>query len=280
MPSPFPGMDPYLEDPAIWPDFHHALASEISAHLNAALPRPYYAKIETRVELGIVAEDFELRRIVIPDISVHHDPQGSKAGATTAILDRPRHEISPRLLFDLPADPYDHPYVEIRDSKEGHRLITVIEILSPSNNRRGPDRDAYSAKQAEVLKSEASLVEIDLLRGGARVLPSPILDHWLKYFDGPTDYVTFVRASWHRTGPGLGYQAFPSGLRQWLPCIPVPLRHQEPELPLDLQYLLNLAYDRGGYARGAVDYTSPPIPPLSPTDVAWATGLLANRNLR
>ncbi|MBV8077286.1 MAG: DUF4058 family protein, partial [Planctomycetaceae bacterium] len=56
MPSPFPGMDPYLEAPYIWPDFHDRLASEISGHLNQTLPNPYYARLEMRQELGIVEE--------------------------------------------------------------------------------------------------------------------------------------------------------------------------------------------------------------------------------
>ena len=53
MPSPFPGMDPYLEAPSIWPDFHHKLAAELSTELNGSLPSPYYARLEMRQELGI-----------------------------------------------------------------------------------------------------------------------------------------------------------------------------------------------------------------------------------
>lgn len=56
MPSRFPGMDPYLESPDIWPDFHHAFASEISAELNGTLPEPYYARLRSRPEIGILEE--------------------------------------------------------------------------------------------------------------------------------------------------------------------------------------------------------------------------------
>jgi hypothetical protein len=57
MPSPFPGMDPYLEAPDIWPDFHDALAGEISSELNRTLPRPYYARLEMRPEVGIDGQE-------------------------------------------------------------------------------------------------------------------------------------------------------------------------------------------------------------------------------
>ncbi len=80
MPSPFPGMDPYLEAPDIWPDFHDAFASEIRALLNQTLPAPYYARLEMRPEIGVVEEDDNPRR-VIPDIAVVRHPRPHFAAA-------------------------------------------------------------------------------------------------------------------------------------------------------------------------------------------------------
>src|SRR6266542_250856 len=107
MPSPFPGMDPYLEAPDIWPDVHEALATEIRAVLNALLPMPYYARLELRPEEA-------------PDIIVSED-------FGTTVRD----------------EALRHSYIEIRDPTRGHHLVTLIEIVSPSNKRPGADRRAY-----------------------------------------------------------------------------------------------------------------------------------------
>ena len=83
-----------------------------------------------------------------------------------------------------------------------------------------------------------------------------------------------VNRAWRR-GPGVSaYQVFPIGLRDWLPCIPVPLKEGEVEVTLDLQFAFNQAYDTGPYRRGEVDYASaPPEPPLSDDDTSWAAEL-------
>lgn len=131
MPSPFPGMDPYLESPDIWSDLHHSLACSISAILNEKLPVSYYARTNSRNEVGDERDFVE-----------------------AALLN----------------EPLRHHFVEIRDPTKAHKLITLIEIVSPSNKRRGADREAYQQKQREVLESDANLIEIDLLRSGQRLL--------------------------------------------------------------------------------------------------------------
>ncbi len=170
MPSPFPGMDPYLESPHIWPDLHDRLASEISTELNQTLPSPHYARLEMRPELGII-EGASSRQRIVPDITVVRHDRLPPAPGTAAVLDRPRRDISTSLEVIVHAEPIRHHFVEIRDSIQGHKLITLIEILSPSNKRPGPDRAAYQRKQREVLDSDACLVELDLLRAGERILP-------------------------------------------------------------------------------------------------------------
>lgn len=226
--SPFPGMDPYLEDLYVWPDFHHAIAIEISSVLNRDLPTPYYAITGRRIEF---------------------------------------------------IDPIKQLFIEVRDSKRGHKLVTLIEILSPSNKRPGPDRDAYRAKQSEVLGSDASLIEIDLLRSGEHILPDLNLSALVAQLDPPADYLVMVSRAWKRGGGTVGYEVFPCVLREWLPCIPVPLKEGEPEVPLDLQYVMNRAYESGPYLRGAVDYASAPDPPLSPHDLEWAAERLRDWTL-
>jgi hypothetical protein len=54
----------------------------------------------------------------------------------------------------------------------------------------------------------------------------------------------------------------------------VPLKEGEEEIPLDLQYVFDRAYDTGPYRRGAVDYAGPvPAPALDEPDAAWAAEL-------
>lgn len=211
MPSPFPGMDPFLEESGIWPDVHRSLLVAVSRELNSILPTSYYARIG------------------------------------------------------------DQSHVEIRNASRGHNLVTLIEILSPSNKAPGKDRDSYFLKQMEVLASDASLVEIDLLRGGERPVAALEVETLLDSLEPPADYVVVVNRAWNRRN----FQLFPATLREWLPCFPVPLKEKEPEILLDLQSVFNRVYDGGPYRRGAVDYSQPPSPPLTGEDAAWAAERVA-----
>ncbi|HZT81412.1 MAG TPA: DUF4058 family protein [Gemmataceae bacterium] len=166
--------------------------------------------------------------------------------------------------------PLRHQFVEIRDPSRGHQLVTLIEIVSPSSKRQGADRRAYLQKQREVLDSSASLIELDLLRAGQRPLDNGELEEFIARIEPAPDYLVLVNRSWQRVGSAMGYELFPAQITEPLPVIPVPLRQEQEEVPLDLQFVLNRAYDSGPYRRGAVDYTQPPRPPLQGELAAWA----------
>ena len=275
MPSPFPGMDPYLEAPDIWPDFHHALATEIRGELNRLLPPAYYAQLEMRPEIGIVGDD-ESRRI-IPDVAVSRTIPSQRTPSSEgglAVLDRPRAELSPSVWMEFPDEPIRHFLVEVRDSSKGRTLVTLIEIVSPSNKRPGADREAYEAKQRQVSASDASLIEIDLLRAGRSVVGWPMLA--ATTLEPKPDYLVAVNRAWQRGG-ALRFQLFPVQLDDRLPCIPVPLRQHEDEVQLDLQFAFQQVYNGGPYARGAVDYSQPPDPPARPELAEWVAQRVANR---
>jgi hypothetical protein len=255
--SPFPGMDPYLEAPYIWPDFHEAFAVEIRGQLNTKLPPPYYARLEMRPEVGIVADETGPRRIV-PDVAVARQPRA--ADGEVAVLDAPP-KISPFVEVRVDFEKIKHLFVEIRDPSQGHRLVTLIEIVSPSNKRPGPDRHAYQKKQSEVLASDASLIELDLLRAGERLYHLPELESAARRLEPEPDYLVFISRAWQRAKV---CQIFPAYLEGSLPSIPVPLRESEPEIVLDLQDAMNQAYDSGPYRRGAVNYDGHPDPSLPP----------------
>jgi hypothetical protein len=266
-------MDPYLEAPDIWPDFHESLATTIRELLNAVLPAPYYSRVQMRPEAGVVLEAGALHRIVPDAVVVRH---AEKPGTSTAVAE-PRTEITPGMEVRVRTDPFRHAFVEIRDPARGHKLVTLIEIVSPANKRPGPDRRAYEAKQEEILESDANLLEIDLLRSGRRLLPYPDLEaavHELR-----CDYLVLLNRSARRSGTGMDYTLYPISLRETLPCVPVPLAGSDPDVPLDLQAAADRTYRGGPYLR-AIDYTREPEPPLEREDASWAGELLRSAGMR
>lgn len=273
--SPFPGMDPYLEAADTWPDFHDALANEIRVELNKVLPAPYYARLQKRSELGLVRKGGTPHRIV-PDLSVlrralHEPAPAWEIGSTSAYSVLPRLEATPGIDIRVRTDFIQHHFVEIRDARRDHQVVTVIEIVSPSNKMPGPDRRSYEVKQAEVLSSDTNLIEIDLLRSGRRLLPHPEMVAVVD--DMNCDYLVILNRNALRQGEWMDYTLYPVDLKEALPCIPVPLAGQDPDVLLDLQIAASRAYQGGAYSR-VVDYLAEPEPLLSSEDSAWADQLL------
>ena len=203
----------------------------------------------------------------------HDALAGEIRGALNQTLPSPyyaRLEMRPEVGIVDESEPIRHAFVEIRDPTRGHRLITLIEIVSPSNKHPGADRRTYLQKQREVLDSDANLIELDLLRDGDRLLANVILQDAVTNLEPAPDYLVLVNRAWQRLGPTAAYQVFPILLIEPLPCIPVPLREGQEEVLLDLQFVFNRAYDTGPYRRGAVNYESAPLPPLRSEAAAWA----------
>ena len=136
-------------------------------------------------------------------------------------------------------------FLEVRD-RRGRELVTVIELLSPSNKRPGDDRSQYLAKRREILRSTAHLVEIDLLRGWT---PMPAEDR------PEGDYSVLVSRAERRPAA----EFWPIRLRDRLPVIPIPLRPTDPDGQIDLQDVLHQAYDGPGYEKFI--YDGSPEPP-------------------
>ncbi len=247
--SPFPGMDPYLEHPTLWPNVHQRLITYASDALQAQLTPRYYVSIGERVYLE--APD----RSVYPDLWVV-ERGGPRAATATLEADRPVVVV---------VEPVERRevFIEIQDPGAGHRVVTVIEVLSPSNKQPGEGRDLYLKKQAEVLASNVHLVEIDLLRGGAPTValpPSP---------GGRSGYRVVVTRSTDRTRREL----YEVTLRDRLPRVAVPLEVGDTDAVLDLQAVLGEAYTKGAYGL-RVDYSVDPTPPLPADDTTWARALV------
>jgi hypothetical protein len=262
MPSPLPGMDPYIEHPEIWSDFHGDLAAEVRARLNAVIRPRYVARLAPRVTY----EEIEIAtpRGIRPDVGVWKpEPSQGPTPETSGTITRAPAEST--VPLDVPLRLYG---VEIHETST-LELVTAIEILSPVNKRRGHEAHrGYLRKRREVFRSSAHLLEIDLLRDGERPpLEQPV----------PTApyYVVLSRA-----GRRPKVEVWPVQLRDSLPTLPVPLLEPDPDVALDLGQVVAAVYERGGYA-DLIEYsTAPPPPPLAPAEAEWLERLLREKGLR
>jgi hypothetical protein len=252
MPSSFPGMNPYLEQPGVWHDFHQRFIPRIAESLAAQIRPDYIATIDDHIYIHEMSGE-ERAFLGRPDVSVLH------SGSSTATAPISHAVAAPAFGHITPeVDALHESYLEIRD-RETREVITVIELLSPTNKAPGSDRGQYLGKRKAILASNTHLVEIDLLRGGERM---PVGDL-------PTsDYVVMVSRSNERPRVEL----WPIMLRDPLPLIPVPLRLGDRDATVDLGQLLHDQFDAAGYEDYV--YHSSPHPPLSAPDVAWAEGLI------
>lgn len=254
----FPGMDPYLEDPIIWPDVHNSMSVYIRDALQPLLLPRYIALTGQRVYVqGPSQHGIE------PDVWLRRRRESAEAAVATAVME----PEAPVEVEAVEGGETTEAFVNIIDRRDGDRVVTVIELLSPSNKYAGVGRDEYKRKQREVLTSGAHLVEIDLLRDGPHAAAVP-LD--LADLDVPYDYLVSVNRA---RSPRRKFELYRKTLRQRLPVIRVPLAGSDPDVPLDLQAALAKAYDNGAY-RYAVHYDRPCRPPLSAEDQAWADGLI------
>jgi hypothetical protein len=272
MPSPFPGMDPYLERSRWFRGLHNSLVFCLQEALQPLLPAPYFALSGELIWM----EGSE--RYVDPDVDVLRRvpsgpreavESGEEGGVATLVAEAEEEPV----IVAVPQPPDEErtePYLEIYARREGEdRLVTSIEILSLTNKTLGSEgRQKYLEQQQEILSGQVHLVEIDLLRGGAHSSAVPL---WLaREKAGPFDYHVSVRR-YDRPGEFLVY---PIPLQRRLPTIRIPLQPGDPSIPISLQAVFQRAYDAGPYRR-AVRYGEDPIDlPLTTAQAAWAAQIL------
>jgi hypothetical protein len=254
-------MDPYLEEPAMWPDVHHRLITTIGDQIQANLSPDYRAVITPYTSL----ESIEIApvRHLVPDVAVleRETPQAT-SGTAIAV------EAAPLTLPALMEVPVEYARIEIRTVRD-QVLVTAIELLSPANKRPGINgADAYEKKRQQIFASTAHLMEIDLLRAGqrpqlARPLPA-------------SPYFIFLSRVERR--PQI--EIWPLSLREPIKLVPVPLLRPDPPVAFDLGAAIHEAYRRARYDLD-IDYSaSPPPPDLAPEDAAWLDVHLRERGRR
>jgi hypothetical protein len=258
MPSPFPGMDPYVEDPAVFPDCHDALIIFMRGLLQPQL-RPRYAAL-TRDRQIVVSPD----RPRLPDVAVVKSARRSSSkGHATAVLEAD----TPRVFEE--SDERE-PYLEIVNV-ETKRLVAAIEVLSPDNKRSGPGRRSYLRKRRELRKCGVSVVEIDLLREGKSTVR--LTEHQKQNLH-PWHYLVVVS----RRSPAQ-VEAYPIALSERLPRVAIPLERKVRDVTLDLQAAFTRAWDESGYP-AVIDYDGPPVGKLSSEELAWCDKLVRKARLR
>jgi hypothetical protein len=267
MPSPFPGMDPYLEAADVFPDLHDSLIIHIKEALMTRLPHPYYAVAGSRVWVE------PARRPVGPDVRIHRkNGRRARHDTGTALLSVGRPKP---VIVTIPFEEYRETFVEIRRKESsGRRLVTSIEILSPTNKRAGEyGCDAFLRKQRELTDKKVHLVEIDLLRGGRHTTSVPRKDAVAKA--GPFDYHICCR----RFDRLEDYFIYPIQLEDPLPVIAVPLLPDDADVELALQPLLDQVYDASAFPRYVEYDKEVPPPSLGPAKSKWVKKRLAEAGL-
>lgn len=256
MPTPFPGMDPYLEQPELWPDVHNSLIAALRNDLAPKLRPRYYLAIEERLYLAETGSSALVGRA---DVAVIGQPQPVLSAAQAATAK------TGVISIELPIpDQVRETFLEVREIS--NRVVTTIEILSPSNKCPGPGRNLYLQKRLSLLGSQTHLIEIDLLRAWeAMPMVGPLRQ---------SHYRILISRAEQRPRADL----LPFNLRQPISGFSLPLQPGDVEPEVAIGQLLHQLYDQAGYDL-RLDYRAAPSPPLTADDLEWIEQLLRQSTL-
>lgn len=259
MPSPFPGMDPFIEMQE-WDDFHSTFNTVLREQLAPEVEPRYVVRVERRIYVEGNFHDADQWRIADGAIIwAGGEPPSETAATSTASATA---VAAVECEIPMPQERRE-TYLVIRE-RETLEVVTVIETLSPTNKRPSSDgRDQYLEKRDQILQSPANLVELDFLRGGMR-LPVVGLP--------PGDYFAIVSRARRRPKAS----SYPWTMRQPMPTFGVPLKGNDPDVLLDLQKAFTTVYERARYQL-SLDYSADVIPPLSQADREWSKTLLGGK---
>ncbi|NEO87867.1 MAG: DUF4058 family protein [Spirulina sp. SIO3F2] len=245
MANPFPGMNPYLEQPDYWSDFHNQLVAAIARYLVPQL-LPKYRVVMDKWVYSTTSSNLTVA-LGRPDVAVQQRPDVDSPLATMMA----RSTVKPvQVQIPLPIIERRQAYLQVKDLAT-QAVVTVIEVLSPAN-KQGKGRTQYEAKREQVFRSLSNLVEIDLLRAGQSFLLQPHDSHYR---------ILISRAAQLPQADLYGFN-----LATPIPTVPLPLRPEEGEAELPLQLLVDQLYDELGYDY-FIDYEQDPPPPWSRQDL-------------
>jgi hypothetical protein len=249
-------MDPYVEQHHLWPDFHDELLGEIKRQLAISLPSHYVARTGKRSYVVLAEADGKEGHPFVPDVGVTSVAQRRTPSASEVPAD-PSVRGGPISMLALIDEQYRENFIEIYHTESDQRLVTVIEVLSPANKRKGTKGwNVYQRKRKALLLGAAHLVEIDLLCGGDRM---PMVSSWP---DSPYYLLTC------RKERAPYCSVWPASFHERLPTIDVPLEEPDPDLALDLQPMVDAIYDRSRYGQ-SIDYSKPLALPIPEAQKGW-----------
>jgi hypothetical protein len=255
MPSPFPGMDPFLEDQGYWRELHTMFLTWALHALAERVPDAYEVRIEERLSL-VYEPDVATKRGTLPDVAILRSPGPSGVGSPTSAT----MTLEPVTLA-LPrcgVEEVSEARLEIRRLSD-RELVTAIELLSPSN-KEAPGEPLYSQKRLELIHQPVHLVELDLLIRGKRLEMEDELPRG--------HYYAFVSRAERR----FLSDTFNWTIRDPLPTIPIPLMAPDLDVPLDLASIVRSVYEWARYER-SISYQAPLGLPLDPKDREWAEAI-------
>jgi hypothetical protein len=270
MPSPFPGMDPFLEKNPLFHELHTQILAHAQEQLQPQLRPKYIARLERHLSEGSVwtlgVESLDRKE---PDIAIVEGLQAEGSLMPVATIAEP----SARLFEELDPEELDlrkQRRIVIYVNAKPRLAVTSIELLSPSNKAVGTiGRERYLEKRSSALHGGLHWVEIDLLRGGARPpMPVDVSDD--------ADYLAYVAQA---TATGWDHRLYSWGLRDAIPAIPVPLLGSDC-VELDIGSCFQKSYDAIAADDEAGYDGDPPPPSLSDEDLRWVEDLLRRGGLR
>lgn len=227
MPSPFPGMDPFLETDRLWPLFHHHFVASLFQILLPNLIDRYRARVTQRV-----------------------------------------YTTEMPLFTSIIREEHREEHIEIRQRCD-NRLITLVDVVSPTNKLNPQGRAAYLEKRRETRAQNSSIVEVDLVMQG-----QPMLDYSR---DGLPDWDYAVTVT--RSIQPERYEIYTSTLQKRLPRFKLPLAMDDRDTVVDLQAAFARCYDQGGFA-GQIDYQTEPAALKQADDRKWLNDLLTQLKVR
>jgi hypothetical protein len=261
--NPFPGMNPFFEQQ--WRDAHTRLITYLNDALQERLPPDLIIRAEE--EVVTIGAD-EKSKTYRPDVQIREPWTLEESGATAAATELPpATPVTEAIRVFL--DEETERWLEIRDVNG--RLITALELLSPSNKLESEERERYFRKRRSFLSRRVNLVEIDLVRQGVTIFPWRIGD---VLHQGSACYGVCV----FRVTRPAEREVYPIRLRERLPSIRVPLRPSDADVTADLQPLIDQCHDRGRYH--LLNYRLELRPPLSPEEAVWVDQVLREHKLR
>jgi hypothetical protein len=259
MASPFPGMDPYLENTDLWEGFHNGLIHYVQEDLQPRLPQNYVATLEIRIYFQSEADTRESRTQRIPD------PELIRTGPAPVRSPTPAPPAAHGAVLELDPVEIREAYISLKEIPSG-RLVTSIEMLSPANKNPGTGRSTYPAKQWQLYGQGVNLVELDFLRGGTHTLL--VSSARLARIE-PFHYLAGI----FRAFDPLKYEVITWTVRDPFPVVPIPLDEGVEEVPLDLGRIFGRTFKTAALQR-LLNYAGEPNPPLAAEDAVWADQLL------